>query len=140
MAPGNQHPNDFRHIVRDAGVSIDVMMMVLTWLPALHDNSHPFVLQLSNAQTPMCWRPTEKSTLPRRGTTWATRPHMSATLDTQCVVHPSVCAYQMGSGAAPLPSVAVPVSPESLIFGIHPHWRLFNAGVSKLFLNGGQVG
>ena len=40
------------------------------------------------------------------------RPRMSATLDTECEAHPDVFAYQMGSGAAPLPSVAVTVSPE----------------------------
>lgn len=37
---------------------------------------------------------------------------MSATLDTQCEAQPDVCAYQMRSGAAPLPSVAGNVSPE----------------------------
>lgn len=44
------------------------------------------------------------------------RPRMSATPDTRCVAHPDVFAYQMGSGAAPLPSVAVTVSPERQSF------------------------
>ena len=52
------------------------------------------------------------SPLLRRNTLWTMRPHISATLGTQCEAQPNVFAYQVESGAAPLPSVAATVSPE----------------------------
>lgn len=110
MAAGNHHPED---PLRNAGVS-DVtmmMMMFLLRLPGSHDGLNTSVLQLLNALTPMCCR-TETSCRLWRGTMCTTRPRASATLDTQGKAHPIVYAYQMGSGAAPRPSVAGTVSPE----------------------------
>lgn len=108
-------------------------------LPALHDNSAAFVLQLLNAQTPMCWS-METSPLLRRSTLCTMKPCMSATLDTHCEAHPHVFACQTASGAGALQSVAETVSPEqqpsffllppssfSFRFEMHPHsWRFYD--------------
>lgn len=53
------------------------------------------------------------SPLLRKSTLWTMRPPMSVTLDTNCEDQPDVFAYQTGSGAARLPSVAATVSPNS---------------------------
>lgn len=71
---------------------------------------HLFALQWLSVLTPTFWRPATSHLL-RKSTLWTTRPPTSVTLDTRCEAHPYACAYQTGSGAAPLPSAAATVSP-----------------------------
>lgn len=114
MAPGNhpQFPGEL--FLRDADVSDEDAVIFFFYLVCLL----LFIcvaLQWLSALTPTFWQ-LATSHLLRKSTLWTMRQPMSATLDTRWQVHPDVSAYQTGSGAAPLPSAAVTVSPTLIPF------------------------
>lgn len=78
----------------------------------------------------------EQSPLLSKDTMCTMWPHMSATLETNCEAHPDVFAYQMGSGVARLPSVAVIVSLKSKLPNISFPSLLFSlSGLGHILIH-----
>lgn len=97
-----------------------VMEMICPGKKKIPLTSYFLALQWLSALTPTFWS-TGTSCLLRKSTLWTMRPPTSVTLDTHCEALPDASAYQMGSGAAPLPSAAVTVSPDSFLIAYLCH-------------------